>query len=150
MLELEPLWEIEVDFYTNKCGLDSDKARTFMMLRWLYHGDLRPLEAAIVEGHEIDRAVLNLLADMISSDESRLGKPPPHRLIAAKLSRGRPKKPELFARGEIAAQKYEGSRALRTESSDEVFERIANELGISPRTVRQAVTAFRKVQEQAR
>jgi hypothetical protein len=144
MLDLDQPWEIEVAFYTNERGFDPDEARIFMMLRLLYNGNLQPLEAAIVEGREIDRAVLNLLADMISSDASRYGKPPPYRLEAAKLRRGRPKKPELFARKVIAARKYERSRALQAESSDEGFERIANELGISPRTVRQAVTAFRK------
>jgi hypothetical protein len=137
--ELDP-WEIEVAFYTNERGFNPDEARIFMMLRWIYTGDLRPLEAAIVEGREIDRAVLNLLADMISSDTSRLGKPPPYRLKAEKLRRGRPKKPELFARRIVAAREYE----RHAGNSDEGFERIAKEMGTSPRTVRQAVTAFRK------
>ena len=50
-LELEP-WEIEVAFLTDKCGVDPKEARTVMMHRWLYHGDLRPLEAAIVKGRD--------------------------------------------------------------------------------------------------
>ena len=145
-LELAP-WEIEVAFLT-KCGFDPDQARTVMIHRWPLYGDLRPLEAAIVEGREIDRVVLDLLADMISSDTSRYGTPPPYRLKAAPLHKGRPKKPELFARRVIAALKYERSRALQAERSDEGFERIANELGISPRTVRQAVTAFRKAEKE--
>ena len=144
MLELEQPWEIEVAFYTNDRDFDPEEARIFMMLRWLYAGDLRPLEAAIVEGRAIDRAVLNLLADMILSDTSRLGKPPPYRLKAEKLQRGRPKKPELFARGVVAAREYE----RHTGNSDEGFERIANELGISPQTARQHVTAFRKAQNE--
>ena len=144
MLELEHPWEIEVAFYTNERDIDPDQARIFMMLRWLYTGDLRPLEAAIIEGREIDRAVLNLLADMISGDASRLGKPPPYRLTAVKLRRGRPKKPGLFARGIIAAREYE----RHAGNSDEAFERIAKEIGKSPRTVRQAVTAFRKAQKE--
>ena len=142
----EQPWEIEVAFYTNERGVDPDKARIFTMLRWLYYGDLRPLEAAIDEGREIDRAVLNFLADMISSDPSRLGEPPPYRLEAVKLSRGRPIKPELFVRGHIAAREYEHSRALQAEGSDEGFERIGKKYGISPQTVRQAVTAARKAQ----
>ena len=142
MLELEHPWEIEVAFYTNERDIDPDQARIFMMLRWLYTGDLRPLEAAIVEGREIDRAVLNLLADMISSDTSRLGKPPPYRLTAVKLRRGRPKEPELFARRIIAALAYE----RQTGKSDEKFERVARAIGTSDRTVRREVTASRKAQ----
>jgi len=146
-LELEP-WEIEVAFLTDKCGVDPKEARTVMIYQWLLCGDLRPLEAAIVKRCEIDWVVLDLLADMISSDTSRYGTPPPYRLKAAPLHKGRPKKPELFARRVIAALKYERSRALQAERSDEGFERIANELGISPRTVRQAVTAFRKAEKE--
>jgi hypothetical protein len=144
MLELDQPWEIEVAFYTNDRDFDPEEARIFMMLRWLYTGDLRPLEAAIVEGRAIDRAVLNLLADMISSDTSRLGEPPPFRLKAEKLRRGRPKKSELFARGIVAAREYE----RHAGNSDEGFERIANELGISPQSARQHVTAFRKARNE--
>jgi hypothetical protein len=142
--QLEQPWEIEVAFYTNERGFDPDEARLLMMLRWLYLGDLRPLEAAIVEGREIDRAVLNLLADMISSDATRLGKAPPYRLEAVKLSRGRSRKPELFARRVIAAGEYE----RHSGNSDEGFERIGKELGISPQAVRRDVTAFRKAENE--
>src|SRR5712671_3473420 len=106
MDEWQP-WDIEITFYINKRGIDPDKARTFTILRWLWLGDLRPLEAAIVEGHEIDQAVLNTLADMISSDTSRSGKPPPYRLKAVPLRQGRPKKPEHFARAFIATLAYD-------------------------------------------
>jgi hypothetical protein len=133
-------WEIEVAFYTNEWDWDEDDARAFMMERWLYHGDLRPLGAAIVERREIHPAVLNLLADMISGGTSRFGKPPPYRLKAEKVRRGRSKKPELFARSLVAAGEYE----RHAGNSDEGFERIAKELGIGPRSVRQAVTALRK------
>ena len=70
--------------------------RLVTISRWLYCGDLRPLEAAIVEWHEIDQGVLNLLADMISSDATRHGKPPPYRLEAVPIRpQGRPKRWEL-------------------------------------------------------
>jgi hypothetical protein len=137
-LELAP-WEIEVAFLT-KCGFDPDQARTVMIHRWPLYGDLRPLEAAIVEGREIDRVVLDLLADMISSDTSRRGKPPPYRLKTVPLYKGRRKKPELFARRIIAELTYEH----QTGKSDEKFERVARAFGTSDRTVRRDVTASRK------
>ena len=141
-LELEP-WEIEVAFHTDNLGLDPDEARTFTILRWLYHGDLRPLQAAIVEGRKIDGAVFVFLVDMISGDTRRLGRPPPYCLRAVRpLHRGRPKKPELDARRIIAALAYE----RQTGKSDEKFERVARAIGTSDRTVRREVTASRKAQ----
>jgi hypothetical protein len=135
-------WEIEVAFWTNERGMDPDEARAFTISRWLYNGDLRPLEAAIVERCEIHPAVLILLARMISGGTS--GKPPPYRLKAEKLRRGPPKKPELFARRLVAAREYE----RHAGNSDDGFERIAKEHGIGPRTVRQAVTALRKAEKE--
>ena len=64
-------WDVEIAFYVNKREIDPGTARTFTILRWMNCGDLRPLEASIVEGYEIDKAVLNLLADMISGDSSK-------------------------------------------------------------------------------
>jgi hypothetical protein len=139
------LWEIEVAHWTNE-GMDPDTARAFTISRWLYHGDLRPLEAAIVERREIHPAVLILLADMISGGTSRFGKPPPHRLKVEKHRRGPSKKPELFARGLVVAREYE----RHAGNSDEEFERIAKELGIGPRTARQHVTASRKAGKRQR
>jgi hypothetical protein len=49
-------WEIEEAFYTNKRGIDPEKAHIFVILRWMYHGDFRPLAAAIREGGAIDDA----------------------------------------------------------------------------------------------
>ena len=138
-LELEP-WEIEVAFFTDERGCEPDEARTFVMLRWLYYGDLRPLQAAIVEGRKIDGAVFVFLVDMISGDTRRLGRPPPYCLKAVPLHRGRPKKPELDARRIIAALAYE----RQTGKSDEKFERVARAFGTSDRTVRRDVTASRK------
>jgi hypothetical protein len=125
-------WEIETAFYINARGIDPDKARIFTIIRWMWNGDLRPLEAAIVEGHELDPAVLNTLADLISNG----------RLQVQPLRRGRPKKPELFARKVAAALAYESESG----KSDEAFNRIAKAIGTSDRTVRQAVTALRKAQ----
>src|SRR6266478_3857495 len=134
----EPLWEIETAFYVKTCGIAPDKARTLTMFRWLWLGDLRPLEAAIVADREIPPAVLNLLADMIADDI--VGKPPPYRLKAVPRRGGRPKQPGTVIRNRIAALAYENEDG---EKSDEAFDRIAEAIGTSPQTVRQAVTSFR-------
>ena len=36
-------WDFEIAFYIEKMGLEPHKARTITLLRWLRHGDLRPL-----------------------------------------------------------------------------------------------------------
>jgi hypothetical protein len=134
-------WDDEIAIYVEG-GTDPDKARTVTILRWLWCGDLRPLEAAIVEGQDLDQSVLNLLADMISSDATRNGSPPPYRLKALPLrGRGRPKRQEPRMREIALARAYE---ARSPSNSDLAFEEIAEAVGVSPSTVRQAVTAYRK------
>ena len=57
-------WEIEEAFYINKRGIDPEKAHLFVILRWMAHGDFRPLAAAIWEGGEggaLDDAILATL-----------------------------------------------------------------------------------------
>jgi hypothetical protein len=39
-------WDIEAAFYVEKKGIEPDKARTVVILRWMYFGDFRPLAAA--------------------------------------------------------------------------------------------------------
>jgi hypothetical protein len=56
--------------------------------------------------------------------------------------RGPPKKPDAFARNLVAALAYESKDA--EERSDAAIERIAEELGISHQSVRQAITNSRK------
>ena len=56
-------WDIEAAFYIKELGTDPEKARIFVILRWMYHGDFRPLAAAIWEGGpggNLDDAVLSL------------------------------------------------------------------------------------------
>jgi hypothetical protein len=58
-------WDIEAAFYTNKCGFDPENACIFVILRWMSHGDFRPLAAAIWgggQGGTIDDAILSMLA----------------------------------------------------------------------------------------
>jgi hypothetical protein len=101
-----------------------------VIFRWLWHGDLRPLVAAIDEGRQLPQAVLNLLANLI--DEGRVTIKP--------RKRGAPKKPDKDARNIVAALAYENHPG----NSDEAFAEIADAIGISEKSVRQAVTAWRK------
>jgi hypothetical protein len=130
----EKLWDIETAFYTNWRGIGSENARIFTVLRWMWHGDFRPLAAAIDEGQVLDQAILNLLATMIS--EGRL------KLIPRK-GRGRPKAPSTYPRNIVAGLAYE-HRRKEGHDSEEAFRFIADELSMSEENVRRAVTAWRK------
>jgi hypothetical protein len=127
-------WDIEIAYWLKKGGddLDPDKARIFTILRWMYHGDFRPLAAAIHEGYALDEAILNCLARMIDED----------RLTIKARQRGIPKLPNKFSRDLVAALLYE-SRTT-TENSEDALKYVADTLGMSHQSVRQAVTRLRK------
>lgn len=122
-------WDIAVA-HAVKGGCDRHKARTGVIMYWMWHGDLRPLAAAISQGRQLDQGVLDLLALMVL--EGRLKVIPP--------KRGRPRNPEADIRNLIAAMAYEESDG----NSDKLFEHIPETLGTSPQSVRQAVTTQRK------
>src|SRR5262245_31891097 len=125
---LEKEWEIEIAYYTNHRGFDPDKAWTLAIMRWMYLGDLRPLAAAIAEGRPLAPAVLNLMHDMILDKR-----------LVVQSHHGRPRKPELAARTIVAGLMYQPD----TKNSEAEFDRIADALGTSHQTIRQAITAFR-------
>jgi hypothetical protein len=127
-VEAEP-WDIEID-HAIKGGCDPHKAHTGVIMYWMWHGDLRPLAWAIRKGHQLHQGVFDMLAVMAM--EGRL------KVIPGK--RGRPKKPEANIRNLIAAMAYEESDG----NSGEVFDHIAEAVGMSHQTVRKAVTAHRK------
>lgn len=137
-------WDIEIAFYVEKRGIDFDKARTFTILRWMYHGDFRPLASAIQEGQALDQAVLNLLVELIFDN----------RLTLQPRRRGSPRKPERFGRDVAAALLYEASarnsNKKHSNSSDDVFRSIAEKINIGDRSVRRAVTAYRKAMSKRR
>jgi hypothetical protein len=126
----EYLWDIEEAFYVNKRGFDPEKARTFVILHWLWRGDLHPLAAAISEGHQLDQAVLNLLAILIYEG----------RVTIKPRKGGAPKKLGKAARDIAAALLYEN----HSGNSDEAFAEIADAIGMGEESVRQAVTAWRE------
>jgi hypothetical protein len=141
-------WDYEIAFYIKKMGLEPHKARTITLLRWLHHGNLRPLAAVIAEGHEIDQAVLNALAMMISPERFSLGPPinytSPFRIEAVPTrGHGRPKDVAPWIRTSVLAQTY-AKHIGDGKKSDEVFRQIAEAVGVSESTVRQAVSAYRK------
>jgi hypothetical protein len=128
-------WDIEVAFYVNECGVDLEKARAFVILRWMCNGDFKPLAAAIWEGGpggNLDDAVLATLAQLI--DDGRVKLVP--------KGRGRPKYPAKDARRIVAGASYEAGDPKR--KSDERIEEIGEQLGMSPQSVRNAITAWKK------
>jgi hypothetical protein len=124
-------WDTEIAHYVND-GSELHMARTFAILRWMYHGDFRPLAAAIKDGSAIDDAVLGLLARMI--DEGRL--------TAKPSRRGRPQRPDKFPRDLYAALLYESLNEKK--NSEAGFQYVADTVGMSHQSVRQAVTRLRK------
>jgi hypothetical protein len=122
-------WEIEIAILKSN-GIDPEKARTVTIMRWMWMGDLRPLAWSIDQEHDLPPGVLNLLHDLIVEDRLTL-KPRKHNA---------PKRPGKFARDYIAALAYEEHDG----KSDEAFAYIANAIGMSKQTVRQAVTRLRK------
>jgi hypothetical protein len=131
-------WDVETDFYIER-GHDPHVARTVVILRWMWHGNFKPLIAAIDAGHSLDKAVLNMLASMLEGDETY-----PVRLqpLSHRRGRGRSMRPENMIRDLIAARAYEDADV--DGKSKEVFEYIGEAIGKDASTVRQAVTAFRE------
>jgi hypothetical protein len=131
-------WDAEADFYTKNIGLDPAKARTFVVMRWTWHGDFRPLLAAIRE-HRVDQDMLNQLGVMIMEGRLQVHRP----------RRGRSLNVEAGIRNIVAAKAYEHSAPNWDDGSDELFERIANATGVSVESVRRAVTRWRKRRRQS-
>jgi hypothetical protein len=125
-------WEIQIAYWIAK-GFDPDKARIATTVLWMYHGDLRPLRAAIAQSPTVDEAILGCLAKLI--DEGRL--------IVKPFGRNRPQSPDKFPRDLAAAHLYENEISA-DKTSSEAFSIVAQKFGVSEDTVRKAVTRFRK------
>jgi hypothetical protein len=122
-------WEIEIEYSIDQ-GTKPDIARAFTIIRWAYNGDLRPLAWACRQPDRLDDAVLGFLAELIDND----------RLRVVPRKRASPKKPETFARDLVASLAYDRADG----GSEAAFEKIADMMGMSHQSVRQAVTRWRK------
>jgi hypothetical protein len=127
-------WDVETEFYIKERGVDPDKARMAVIIRWMMHGNFKPLIAAIDRGH-IDRPVLTVLAVMLEGNKNF-----PVRLKPLLRRRGRATCPENWIRDLTAARAYEAADG----KSDDVFADIAKIFGKGDRTIRRAVTGNRK------
>jgi len=121
-------WEIEIDFFISK-GMDPGWARALVINTWMYQGDFRPLRAAIDQSLVIDQRVVVFLAKMIDEDRSTVT-----------TGRG---SPERFARN-IAAALFYKDKISAGMKSDQAFEEVADELGLTSDNVRKMWTWFQK------
>jgi hypothetical protein len=126
-------WNVEASFIMKERGISEDRARTIVIMRWMLHGDLLPLVAAIEDGHTLDKSVLKLLVRMILNG----------RLIVKPKGRGRPRSLGADLRDMVAADWYE-SPSFADLSSEERYDLIAGVFSTSEKSVRRAVTAARK------
>jgi hypothetical protein len=144
---IEQWWNYEIEFYVSECGYTLNQARTFTILRWMWEGDLRPLQHAIMEKWELDDAVLLMLADMISDKPISHPYMARYKIKAEQRTRsGRSKDPEEAGRAYMLGTIYDS----REIGSEPAFEAIAKHMGMSHQTVRNAVTAWRKMKHSAK
>lgn len=131
-------WEIEAESIATNNNVAPELARTFVLLRWMYFGDLRPLADAIMKEQSFDDAALISLALMIRDSEDL-----PFRIETKRRSgrRGRPKDPSKFIR---YFQMSEGYNKLIAKygrgNSERVLDEVANSQSVivSSSTVRKA------------
>jgi hypothetical protein len=130
-LGLDP-WDYEINLLADK-GMNAWKAKSFVIMKWMQAGDLRPLSAAIKKDGVLRGPVLGLLAQMIESGQ-----------LTFRKGRGRPDDPEAAARDQFAADIYEDFLRENQVSSDDLFRAIGSVSGASEESVRQAVTNKRR------
>ena len=129
-------WNIEAAYYEVKLGIPEDKARTFVIWRWMQCGDLRPLAWAINNDWPLDLVIRNALVAMIL-DYPEVA--PHFRIKVVPRKKGRPKDPSKTAR-DIVSLAYENLEG----GSDQRFAEIAKWIGRSEDSVRKAWTAWQK------
>jgi hypothetical protein len=129
-------WDIEAEYHARAGGVadgDLQKARTFVMLRWMYFSDFRPFLAWC--GDLDPGTVIGMFIHL--AQEGRLK-------VTQSGRRHRHKDPTAWARSIKAALQYERTNG---GTSDERFAKVAAELGMSPEYIRRAVTDWRKRQK---
>jgi len=129
------IWDYEIDILTAAFPDQSLKwAHTWVTMRWMHLGDLRPLAAAIRLG--IIRAMLDLLAEMIEEG----------RITVTKRGRGSKLQPDTAMRQFIAARFYKHLVAKKLESPKEARRLAAGIISRDVGTVRKAVTLLRSLE----
>ena len=128
-------WEPEINLLVNRVGLNQHQAETLVILRWFLLGNLRPLAAAIRQGHSLDQIVLDAIGMAIDAGEleAKPFRSPDHRTP----------EPGKFGRDWVIAVWYEVFRA-NGFPSEKAFSAIADIIGVSPDVVKKAVTEYRK------
>jgi len=119
-------WEIK--FYISK-GMPRDWAEVLVVNSWMYAGDFRPLRAHIKPPGNIDPRIVSFIVKML--DEDRLS------IKTRKYS------PEKFSRDVVAALLYKDKISAGMKS-DQAFEEVADELGLTSDNVRKMWTWFNK------
>jgi hypothetical protein len=132
--EVDP-WDYEAEFYIQKGGWDRELARNFVVARWMYWGDFRPLAAAIRRG-PLDELVTGMLLHLIEVED---------RLRVDHRRRSRPKNPTTDVKRLYAAIQYKNGKG----KSDARFAELAAYLNMGKSAVRHAVTKSRKQQAKA-
>ena len=100
-------WEIEIAYCVNKLEMEPIDARAYVIVSWMYRGDLRPLAAEIKKkGTEIDVVILNFLARVIDQG-----------LLTVKHGRGAPTQPDKSARSSHCISSRKPRRQIRRRNS---------------------------------
>jgi hypothetical protein len=135
-------WEAEVEHIVRRDGIDPVLTRTFVILRWMHFGDLRPLADAILKEQKFDEAALISLAFMILDNQS--AKDFPYRVETKRRSgkAGASKKLGKSIRDLQMAKRYETLK--EAIGSKAAFELVADDSLLSDSTVRKAQTTARK------
>jgi hypothetical protein len=126
-----PVWETEITDRAEHWGTTENDTRAGVIIRWMEEGDLRPLAVHLGSG-SIHPAVADQLIQMINHQQLKV--------VTGK--KGRPKKPELFARTIETGLDYE--RRNVAGASAATFEKISAERGVGESTARADVRNWRK------
>ena len=131
------IWDYETDILTAAFPDQAPEwARTWVTMRWMHLGNLRPLAAAIRLGVIPNRAMLNLLATMIEEG----------RVTVTKRGRGSKLQPDTLMRQVIAARFYERLVAKKIKSPREARRLAADLISRDVGTVRKAVTLLHSLE----
>ena len=117
-------------------SLTAEQARTQIIIHWMRNGRFEPFAEAVAEGRILDPIVGKELMSLVVAGRLRVAQKPG--------IRGAKKRVELLARQARMFLAYDAECARPCPSND-AFERVAKEFGVSVESVRAAVTQGRKL-----